>query len=425
MSEMSQMPMTSSTSSTEDAAATVALFASLLPMRELPEEMREELVASSGYVRLNANETLIASTEEGALYYVLEGYMILAGAGEQPVRVEAGTPRAELPLFPENSRYKGAVAKAPVTLLRVDAAAVTRILDAYRNPAQGDYEVHESSLDEAEAQVVESLFEAYRKRDFELPPMPEIALKVREQASDPDVNVATLARVAQADAAIAGSLIHAANTAMYAGHRRIENVLDAVTRLGLKSTQNLVFALALRTVFEVDSPQLRSAANHEWQHSVAVSAAAHAIALRTDDLDPERALLAGLMHRVGVIPILSFLQKKGTHAARDALALILKRLTGPVSVLVISFWDMGADMQAVAEEWEDWDRMPEEGADYCDAVQVAVRYCMEITGVQTDAPPVEELPAYVRLGLDSVEDRDEMLEEIEASIKVMQSLFLR
>ncbi|MEE4381130.1 MAG: HDOD domain-containing protein [Pseudomonadales bacterium] len=422
---MSQMMQRRTATVPADAAATVARLGHLLPMRELPEEMREALVAVTSEVHLNANETLIAATEQGAYFYVLEGYMILAGAGEQPVRVEAGTPRAELPLFPESTRYKGAVAKAPVKLLRVDADEVARLLDHYRNPQHTDYAVYESSLDDAEAEVIESLFDAYRKRDFELPPMPEIALKVREQASDPDVNVSQLARIAQADAAIAGSLIHAANSAMYAGHRRIENVLDAVTRLGLKSTQNLVFALALRTVFEVDFPQLRQAANLEWQNSVAVSAAAHAIALRTDDLDPERALLAGLMHRVGVIPILGFLQKKGSNPSRESLREILQRLTGPVSVLVISFWEMGADLQAVAEEWADWDRMPEEGADYCDAVQVAVRYCQTLGGEAVDAPPPEDLPAFVRLGLDTIDDRDEVVEEIEASIKVMQSLFLR
>ena len=72
--------------------------------------------------------------------------------------------------------------------------------------------------------------------------MPTVAFKIRERAQDPRGNLQDVAEVAQADGAIAGRLLHVANSVAFANGPRVRTVLAAVQRLGLTTTQYLVLS---------------------------------------------------------------------------------------------------------------------------------------------------------------------------------------
>ena len=126
--------------------------------------------------------------------------------------------------------------------------------------------------------------------------MPTVAFKIRERAQDPRGNLQDVAEVAQADGAIAGRLLHVANSVAFANGPRVRTVLAAVQRLGLTTTQYLVLSLALRDVFSFEGLGVKKAAMDGWQFSVAVSAASHALA-GAAGLNRETALMAACFTR--------------------------------------------------------------------------------------------------------------------------------
>src|SRR6056300_1928686 len=148
--------------------------------------------------------------------------------------------------------------------------------------------------------------------------MPTVAFRIRERAEDPNVNLQEVADIAQTDGAIAGRLLHVANSVAFANGPRVRSALAAVQRLGLRTTQHLVLSLALREVFEFKGRGVRQAATEGWRFSVAVSAAAHAVAGRAG-LDSEKALMAGLIHQIGRVPILGALERSGAQLASPTL----------------------------------------------------------------------------------------------------------
>ena len=50
---------------------------------------------------------------------------------------------------------------------------------------------------------------------------------------------------------------------------------------------------------------LRRVCNGLWAHSIEVAATSQVLARSVTHLDPEEALLAGLLHDIGALPILS------------------------------------------------------------------------------------------------------------------------
>ena len=62
---------------------------------------------------------------------------------------------------------------------------------------------------------------------------------------------------------------------------------------------------------------LRERSKDVWEHTLQISALSYILARKCTPLDAERALLAGLVHDVGVLPILAHAQETElTHNAQ-------------------------------------------------------------------------------------------------------------
>src|SRR3546814_13935214 len=105
----------------------------------------------------------------------------------------------------------------------------------------------------------------------------EIALHVRQLAQREDVSAAALALELQKDPALSVRLLRVANSAAQRGGHRVDNVRQAVTRLGFDYTRLLVSGLAIEQMFATGAPLIEAKLRKSWQQSVAVAAAAQGI----------------------------------------------------------------------------------------------------------------------------------------------------
>ena len=200
-----------------------------------------------------------------------------------------------------------------------------------------------------EALILEKLFSDFDAGTLRLPAMPTVAFKIRERAQDPQGNLQDVAEVAQADGAIAGRLLHVANSVAFANGPRVRTVLAAVQRLG-NATQYLVLSLALRDVFSFEGPGVKKAAMDGWQFSVAVSAASHALA-GAAGLNRETALMAGLLHRMSRVPVLAMLERKEFRLGEPAPSSLFSRIT-KLSLMVHRYWDLNEPCLDAMRHWD-------------------------------------------------------------------------
>jgi HD-like signal output (HDOD) protein len=260
---------------------------------------------------------------------------------------------------------------------------------------------------------------------LQLPSLPDLAFKVRTAVNDPRRSIADIARLIQFDPALAARLIQIANSPLYRGTKKFDNCHSAITRMGIPSARNLVVSFTLRNVFQAGTPALRERLQRIWQHSCRVAAISSVLARLTPGLDPDRALLAGLVHDIGILPLLHYLETMQMPLEPARLDSMIGRLRGALGTFVLKTWQFEDDIAGIPAQAEAWDRSGAEAIDYVDIVQVAHVHSQFGQGGYS-GPPLTELKAFQKLSISrlgpgfSIELLSQSQQEINEVLSILQ-----
>jgi len=231
-----------------------------------------------------------------------------------------------------------------------------------------------------------------------LPTIPDVSFKIRKAISDSNANSSKIARVVQIDPSITARLIQIANSPLYRGRRKIESCPEALTRIGLKASQDIITAFAMKAVFNAKSVFIRKKMQELWQHSSYVASISAVLAHKTPGFDPDRAMLAGLIHDIGIVPILTYADQQPDILANPKdLAETIRSLRADIGVQIIRRWDFPSDFETVINHAEDWYRKGDDTPDYSDIVMISQLHSFIGKVDIKKMPKLDELPGYRKL----------------------------
>ena len=207
-----------------------------------------------------------------------------------------------------------------------------------------------------------------------------------------------IARIVSADPAMVTRLINVANGPLNRGVDPVCSIQAAIVRLGMQSSKELVTSFAVKQLFSSKNKMLHRRMRELYDQSVDVAAISFALSKQAGILSPDHMLLAGLLHEIGVIPILSYIEDTGLIiSCEDELDNIIKRLRGAVGSMVIRHWGLSNDLLAVVEDFENWQRNEEGEIDTCDMIIIAQIY-RRLKHHQLDGlPDIHQVPAFQKL----------------------------
>lgn len=268
------------------------------------------------------------------------------------------------------------------------------------------------------------LLELYVERNrLVLPTLPEVAERVRRALNDSKTTAGQLAKLINADPVLSAKLLQVANSPLYRGNARIESIQTAVARLGNRVVRELVSSFAVQQLFS----QRGKGAAHDllkqvWTHSVRVAAISHVMTRLFTRLDPDHAMLAGLMHDIGTLPIVARAQKV-PELLEDipTLLQIATSLHTQLGKLILESWGFAETLVAVAAEHEDLYRDSGPEIDYVDVVMVANLHSYVGTDHNLAHMDWTKIPAFIKLGLGPDESLN-ALKEAREEIMEIQSL---
>jgi putative nucleotidyltransferase with HDIG domain len=233
-----------------------------------------------------------------------------------------------------------------------------------------------------------------------LPSMPEVALKIRHLVEDNDIPVPQLAKVLNTDPAISAKLIKSANGALYHGQPAVDTCARAISRLGLNTTKHLVVSFVMRNLFhdKIHTDLLKERARNLWHHSVEIASISMALAYATPGFDAEEALLAGLLHDIGELVILTYAERyPDLIADSDALDGVIRQLKAEIGAVILREWQFPEAFVEAAFGAEEWTRDSGEKPDYCDIVLAAQLLSFIGTPKMEDFPDLDDIPAFSKL----------------------------
>jgi HD-like signal output (HDOD) protein len=135
--------------------------------------------------------------------------------------------------------------------------------------------------------------------EFQLPPVPELALRLRTALEDASTDREEIVDLIRSDPTVTVTLLKTANSAAL-GFRATNDPSQAISRLGLRQVQAIVTAVQVQGQFETNQDSNKKALETLWNHAIGSAAVAKTLAKRVD----YDAFLAGLLHGIGRLIVL-------------------------------------------------------------------------------------------------------------------------
>lgn len=187
--------------------------------------------------------------------------------------------------------------------------------------------------------IAQNLLKAIDNNELKLPTQPEVAVRIRDCAEDPNITPLKLAQVINHDPALTAKFIQIANSPLTRGAVSIDSLPQVINRLGLHFVCNIATGLAMEQIFQATNENIDKLMYEAWSSSTYVAAHAHVMAKNFSTVPSDTASLAGLMHQIGVLPILAYAQDKVELANNKPLLLkLIKEHHSKVGEAILKSW---------------------------------------------------------------------------------------
>ena len=268
--------------------------------------------------------------------------------------------------------------------------------------------------------IQNDLSDAISSDKLELPVLPEVALAIRDATADPKTNAAKMASVISQDAGVAGRLIKVANSPIYRGANAIEHLPMAISRIGLLNAANIATGLAMRQIFDTGAPEVEGIFRAAWKHATDIAGFACVNAKYFTSLKPDQAMLAGLTHNIGILPILKFAaQHPKLLENKELLNRVIENLHPTLGLQILEAWEFPDVIKVVPTGYLQFDADTEETT-YIDVVQVSYLQCAKGSNHPHADIDCSKLRSFQKLGLEGAEaQEDDLSEQMSAATQVL------
>jgi HD-like signal output (HDOD) protein len=210
--------------------------------------------------------------------------------------------------------------------------------------------------------------------NVELPSFPDVTMRVQRVLADENVAPDRVVRVVGSEPALAARVVQMANSvALNPSGRPVIELRTAVARMGFDMLRSAAITFAMAQLRKAEAfKSIEKPMNLLWQRSVVVATMSFVVAKRFTRLSPDAALLAGLLHNVGRLYIL-------TRAARHAdlfedqptYASIVRDWHANIAKALLENWGVAEELVEAIHDAEHGERDPRGPVTLSDVLAVA------------------------------------------------------
>jgi HD-like signal output (HDOD) protein len=264
---------------------------------------------------------------------------------------------------------------------------------------------------------VERLAQDLRDERLELPAFPEAVIRIQRVLQSPDTRTEDVVRILSSEPALAARLLRMANSAEF---RRVDqNITDlktAVARMGFNMVRSVAVAFAMRQLWRKDTytPAAQTQLEQAWEESLAASATCFVIAKRFTRLNPDQALLTGLLHVLGRLYIV-MRSKDSAELSDTEMRQVIDGWHASIGKAILESWGLPEELQHAVEHQDELEA-EHEGAVSMTDVLIAAKL---LAKGETDGA---KFPALRRVGVAEkdgglpMEQYEEELKSVRASL---------
>jgi HD-like signal output (HDOD) protein len=401
----------------ERAAPTVNvdLLAGLRPLAGESTAILAKLVASASTSQTQAG-LLTLNGHSGQTGFLIRGNLQIQTRTGSMLLLKAGSKQAGFPL-PSSDLVTSIFATEPCTLLYLPDRALP--VPDNVEPVQG------TGLSDGEAEALARVRAQLAESAQDLPSLPDLALKISQAIDSKDTSNDDIARLIQIDPALTARLLSVVNSSAFGGVSKITSIQQAVARLGRNKVRSLVYSCLLKSIFKIQSPILKKTMEALWQHSAHVAAVSYVLGRQTPGIDPEQAMLAGLVHDIGAIAAIDGISRYSKLAENEsALQHAIDALRVELGIKTLRHWGLLDELGLAIRHAEDWQRVGSAIPDNADIVVLAQMHTLIGTPRLAKLPRINEIPAFDKLTNAEMTPRQslQLLEDAAGEVREVHAL---
>ncbi|MBS0395063.1 MAG: HDOD domain-containing protein [Proteobacteria bacterium] len=253
---------------------------------------------------------------------------------------------------------------------------------------------------------------------IDLPSFPDVAIRVRRALGDDKTTIDQIVRIVGSEPALAARLLKMSNSAaLNRSGRQVTELRTAIARMGYNMVRSAAISFAMAQIRASSGLKgLEKPLDALWRTSTYVAAFCYVLAKNHTGRNPDESFLAGLLHGVGRLYILTrtprFPALLGDAASLDE---IMRNWHANIAKAILENWELSEELvQAVADQ-DDISREHDGAADLAD-----ILVCANMMAAYLETPAdlvlnMSGVSSFRRLGLDAAncskilaESRDEI-----------------
>jgi len=255
-----------------------------------------------------------------------------------------------------------------------------------------------------------------------LPTLPAVAMKINDVIDNPNSTAKDIAKIVSTDVALSAHMLQVANSPLVRAATPVENVQAAITRIGMAMVRNIATSFLVCRLFHTKHNALKKRIAVLWNHSAHVAAISHVLAHRFTALNPDEAMLAGLIHDIGKLPIIAKVENNSVLANNSALLDTLdEKLHTVLGKVIVQTWRFAPELISAVAEHENLSRNSEQ-LDITDIVTIANLLSYAGKNHRLTQADWTAVPAFKKIGIspeDSIATLEEAREEIAEIVKLL------
>lgn len=219
-----------------------------------------------------------------------------------------------------------------------------------------------------------------------LPPIPDVVIKIQQLSSNESTTIKEVAETLLADPGLTANVIRVSNSAVFnRSNITCNSAITAVSRLGIYRVRDLVTAQAIEelknsTNFNAEcNDLLKKSARSSRDFAAVMTLVCQCMAKHKEEddsfhLEPEKALLTGLLADIGIFCLISEFyeyQNSGNYLDFDIATQIFNSRCSYVSKIVLTLWGFDQDFINVATNKVNGHKQDGDSISYLDIARMA------------------------------------------------------
>ncbi len=389
----------------------------LQPVASLNAENLQLLASKLKSDELVPGTHIRAADEHRSLIYVVRGSVEILQNEEVKETIKADTRRAQYPIFLNHANEAIAKIRTMSKVIRLEKELYNVLKQQQQDSS---VEISDVQLNEEESEIFNAIYQNLISNKLVIASLSGRVEQLRNALSRPDLDVQEMVRLIQSDPVIAAKLIRTVSEPEYRAQYAFDSIQYAVESLGVEKVRELVDDIIGEQDFEFKFHYYKEKMRRLYKHSIYMSLISSVIAKTATKIDPHKALFASLVHDIGVVPILTYLDEHNYAKLTDeSLGRLIMNLRSTLGELILQRWGYDEELVTAAAEAKNWNRELNDTVDCCDILvnaQILSRYasCYSIP-----LPRREDVSSCVKL---KSLDGESVLTEAKNAIKTMKSL---